>query len=142
MALAVKRFSKPIDAGQRAAIRLEDVQRRWADELERRVREGSAAAGLVGEMIEYHVGTGGKRLRALLPVWVCANLGGRAEEALDACANASLVVASAAVPRLTLGGLTEFLDEVQLGLADIHTQIDRTYFRPTAIGWHPESLAS
>jgi uncharacterized alpha-E superfamily protein len=66
----------------------------------------------------------------------------RAEEALDACANASLIVASAAVPRLTLGGLTEFLDEVQVGLADIHTQIDRTYFRPTAISWQPHSLAS
>ncbi len=91
MGLAVNRFSAPIDARQPAAVRLEDVQRRWADELEGRVREGSVAAGLVGEMIEYHVGTGGKRLRALLPVWVCANLGGQAEQALDIGAGLELL---------------------------------------------------
>ena len=45
-----------------------------------------------------------------------------------------MVVASAAVPRLTLGGLSEFLDEVQVALADIHDRIDETYFRPTFVG--------
>jgi uncharacterized alpha-E superfamily protein len=66
----------------------------------------------------------------------------RAEDTLDCCANASMLVASAAVPRLTLGGLSEFLDEVQISLAEIHHQIDETYFRPTAVGWHPASVAS
>ncbi|MGO8871778.1 MAG: alpha-E domain-containing protein [Acidimicrobiales bacterium] len=66
----------------------------------------------------------------------------RSEDALDACADASLVVASAAVPRLTLGGLSEFLDEVELALDAIHRRIDQTYFRPTFVGWQPESVAS
>jgi hypothetical protein len=66
----------------------------------------------------------------------------RSEESLDACATASLIVASAAVPRLTVGGLTEFLDEVQVALAGIHDRIDETYFRPTFVGWQPESVAS
>jgi uncharacterized alpha-E superfamily protein len=66
----------------------------------------------------------------------------RAEGALDSCANASLIVASAAVPRLTLGGLSEFLDEVQVALADIHKRIDETYFRPTFVGWQPDTVAS
>jgi uncharacterized alpha-E superfamily protein len=66
----------------------------------------------------------------------------RSEDALDACANTSMLVASAAVPRLTLGGLSEFLDEVQVSLAEIHYQIDVTYFRPTSLGWQPKSVAS
>ena len=66
----------------------------------------------------------------------------RAEEAIDACASASLMVASAAVPRLTLGGLGEFLDEVQVALAKIHLQIEEIFFKPSLIGWQPESLAS
>ena len=66
----------------------------------------------------------------------------RSEEALDACADASMLVASAAVPRLTLGGLSEFLDEVQVALDEIHHQIDQTYFRPTFEGWQPQSAAT
>jgi uncharacterized alpha-E superfamily protein len=66
----------------------------------------------------------------------------RAEEALDACTTASMIVASAAVPHLTLGGLSEFLDEVQVALDDVHREIDQTYFRPTEAGWQPESVAS
>jgi uncharacterized alpha-E superfamily protein len=66
----------------------------------------------------------------------------RAEDVLDACANATMLVASAAVPRLTLGGLSEFLDEVQVSLAEIHHQIDATYFRPSFVGWQPTSVAS
>ena len=38
----------------------------------------------------------------------------RAEEAIDACNNASMLVATAAVSRLTLSGLSDFLDEVQV----------------------------
>ena len=66
----------------------------------------------------------------------------RAEEALEACATASLIVASAAVPHLTLAGLSEFLDEVQVALDDIHRLVDETYFRPTFVGWQTRSVAS
>ncbi len=66
----------------------------------------------------------------------------RAEGAIDACTDASVMVATAAVSRLTLSGLSEFLDEVQVALALVHEQIDETYFRPTFVGWQPESVAS
>ncbi len=66
----------------------------------------------------------------------------RSEGPLDACANASMVVASAAVPRLTLGGLDEFLDEVQSALAEIDLRLDETYFRPSFVGWQVESVPS
>jgi uncharacterized alpha-E superfamily protein len=52
------------------------------------------------------------------------------------------VVASAAVTRLTLSGLSEFLDDVQVALNEIHHRIDATYFAPAVVGWHPESVAS
>jgi geranylgeranyl pyrophosphate synthase len=42
-------------------------------------------------MVAYHVGTGGKRMRALLPVWACVNLGGRAKDALDIGAGIELL---------------------------------------------------
>ena len=54
----------------------------------------------------------------------------RAEDALDACADAAMLVASAAVPRLSLGGLSEFLDEVQVSLAEIHRQHRRDLLPP------------
>jgi uncharacterized alpha-E superfamily protein len=66
----------------------------------------------------------------------------RSEMALDACADVSILVASAAVTRLTLGGLSEYLDEVQIGLAEIHQQVDDTYFKPAFVGWQPDSVAS
>jgi uncharacterized alpha-E superfamily protein len=66
----------------------------------------------------------------------------RSEAALDACATASMVVASAAVPRLARGGLEEFLDEVQVALDAIHLRIDETYFRPSFVDWQSQSEAS
>lgn len=66
----------------------------------------------------------------------------RSETSLDACANVSILVASAAVTRLTLGGLSEYLDEVQIGLAEIHQQVDDTYFKPAFVGWQPDAVAS
>lgn len=90
MALAEDAFSNSI-AFEQKPIDLEDAHRRWARELENRVCEGARAVGLVGEMIAYHLGTGGKRLRALLPVWACVNLGGRAEDALDIGAGLELL---------------------------------------------------
>src|SRR5262245_40555872 len=73
------------------------VRRIWGDELEDRINESVALAGLLGQMCHYHLDCGGKRVRAILPVWVCMNLGGSANDALDIGAgfellhNASLV---------------------------------------------------
>jgi geranylgeranyl diphosphate synthase, type I len=75
----------------------DDVQRRWGDELERRMQDSIEAAGLMGEMCRYTMSSGGKRMRSILPVWVCVNLGGSPDDALDIGAgfeilhNASLV---------------------------------------------------
>jgi uncharacterized alpha-E superfamily protein len=66
----------------------------------------------------------------------------RSEDAIDACANASMLVASAAVPRLALDGLSDFLDEVQIAVGEIHRCIDETYFRPSVIGWLQDAVAS
>jgi uncharacterized alpha-E superfamily protein len=66
----------------------------------------------------------------------------RSEDALDACTSAAMLVASAAIPRLTLGGLSDYLDEVQVALSEIHHRIEATYFRPASADWHPTSLAS
>ena len=66
----------------------------------------------------------------------------RAEDALDATADASMLVTSAVVTRLTLDGMSGFLDEVQTALAEVHRQVDLTYFRPTFVGWLPHSAAS
>jgi geranylgeranyl pyrophosphate synthase len=59
------------------------IHRAFADKLERRLQTSIASTGLVRNMIDYHLATGGKRLRALLPVWVCANLDSDAEAAFD-----------------------------------------------------------
>jgi geranylgeranyl diphosphate synthase, type I len=64
-------------------ISLEEIHRCYAGEIERRVREAGTRHGLIGEMVEYHLSTGGKRMRALLPVWICKNLRGRPESAID-----------------------------------------------------------
>lgn len=61
----------------------------------------------------------------------------RSEHAQEACQNASMVVASASVARLAVGGLEEFLEDVQLALVDIHKQADDTYFRPSVASWEP-----
>src|SRR5215831_8065429 len=64
-------------------LSFEEAQQRWGAELEQRLRESVSATGLVGEMLSYQLASRGKRLRALLPVWGAANLGGRPEDALD-----------------------------------------------------------
>ncbi len=79
------------------AIGYDDVKRIWGDEIERRIEASVAADGLMGEICRYAMKSGGKRVRAILPVWVCTNLGGRPDSALDIGAafeiihNASLV---------------------------------------------------
>jgi hypothetical protein len=52
-----------------------------------------------------------------------------------------MVVASASVARLTVGGLAEFLEDVQLALIEIHQRVDDTYFRPSFVGWEPAAAA-
>ncbi|MFT3767303.1 MAG: polyprenyl synthetase family protein [Minicystis sp.] len=69
-------------AGSAGAIDFEEARRRYLGEAERRLYRNESA-GLLREMIDYHLSAGGKRLRAILPAWVCHNLGGTAEEAID-----------------------------------------------------------
>lgn len=52
-------------------------------ELERRLIAAVAGDGVLFDAARYHLETGGKRLRALLPPWLAHNLGGDAERALD-----------------------------------------------------------
>ncbi|MGA7417966.1 MAG: alpha-E domain-containing protein, partial [Acidimicrobiales bacterium] len=66
----------------------------------------------------------------------------RTEGALEACTNASMVVAAAPVPRLTVSGLSMFVDELQVALTEVHDQIDRTYFHPKLTRWQPEHAVS
>lgn len=70
-------------AGRAAPVTFDTLHACCAAEVERRLRGNLAASGLVRGMIDYHLDTGGKRLRALLPAWVCANLDGDVEGALD-----------------------------------------------------------
>jgi geranylgeranyl pyrophosphate synthase len=74
-----------------ARLTYADARRRHAPALERRVLEGGCAAGFLGRMVGDHLAGGGKRLRALLPVWLCGNLGGDPEAALDLGAGIELL---------------------------------------------------
>lgn len=67
----------------RSAMTFDEARLRWGAQLERRLGEGMSASGLVREMAGYQIGTRGKRIRLLLPVWGASNLGGRPEDALD-----------------------------------------------------------
>jgi geranylgeranyl pyrophosphate synthase len=77
-------------------VSLEALRERFGQELEGRLRV-HACGGLLATMLDYHLGTGGKRLRGLLPLWVCERLGGDPAAHLDLavglelCHNATLV---------------------------------------------------
>ncbi len=62
---------------------LDELRLQWLPEIERRLATSCPGPGLVARMGRYHLATGGKRFRALLPLWVCANLGGEPEDALE-----------------------------------------------------------
>jgi geranylgeranyl pyrophosphate synthase len=64
---------------------------RWGAPLESRILASVSSSGLVAEMVQYHLRSGGKRMRALLPVWLCHNLGGDAEGALELGAGLELL---------------------------------------------------
>lgn len=70
---------------------LEEAAERWLAPLEARMDRATADRGLLGRMMAYHLGTGGKRLRGLIPIWVCARLGGSPEAGLDAGAGVELL---------------------------------------------------
>jgi geranylgeranyl pyrophosphate synthase len=92
-ALSAGAFGPP-DGGSSALpspLTFDEVLRRYGGEIGQIVLESNGASGLLGEMIDYHLATGGKRMRALLPVWVCVNLGGAAEAALDLGAGLELL---------------------------------------------------
>lgn len=69
--------------GSGAAHSLEAAKGRWGEELERRLRVAVIGDGVLFEAARYHLDTGGKRLRALIPPWICGNLGGDPAAALD-----------------------------------------------------------
>lgn len=50
--------------------------------VEARIRERIGGASMLDEMATYHFATGGKRIRGILPSFVCANLGGDAASAI------------------------------------------------------------
>jgi len=61
----------------------------------------------------------------------------RSERAQEACQDASILVASASATGLAADGLSDFLDDVELALIEIHQRVDDTYFRPCPVGWEP-----
>ncbi len=67
----------------RTNMTFDEARFRWGAELERRLGESVTATGLVREMLDYQLGSRGKRIRLLLPVWGASNLGGRPEDAFD-----------------------------------------------------------
>jgi geranylgeranyl pyrophosphate synthase len=72
-----------VDGGHVAPAGYQEIKARFGAEIERRIDVATRAEGVIGAMVGYHLATGGKRMRALLPVWVCENLGGDPEDALD-----------------------------------------------------------
>lgn len=61
----------------------EVARERFGAELERRLRAAVAGEGTLFSAARYHLDTGGKRLRAILPPWLAANLGGDPEVACE-----------------------------------------------------------
>lgn len=83
----------PVGTARSRAVPYREAKSLWAAEIERRISEPDPerAPDFVDEMIAYHLSSGGKRMRAVLPIWVCQSLGGRAEDALDLGAGIELL---------------------------------------------------
>ena len=62
-------------------VNLQEAYTKWRDQLEYKLLEATPE-GHLHTMAKHHISSGGKRLRALLPVWLCHNLGGDAADAL------------------------------------------------------------
>lgn len=69
--------------GRRPTQSFEEARDLHGAELERRLRVAVEGDGVLFDAARYHLDTGGKRLRALLPPWLAHNLGGDAQLALD-----------------------------------------------------------
>jgi geranylgeranyl diphosphate synthase, type I len=81
--------STPSDTPPRLGYR--EVAERFLPELERRIAGSRLISGLGRDMVQYHLASGGKRMRGVLPIWFCANLGGRPEDAIDLGAGLELI---------------------------------------------------
>lgn len=57
------------------SISFEGARERFGDELEQRLRAAVTGDGTLYSAARYHLETGGKRLRAILPPWLAVNLG-------------------------------------------------------------------
>ncbi len=64
-------------------LSFEQAAERWREPLENRMKEALKDYGLLEEMALYHLDTGGKRVRGLVPMWLVANMGGTGRAALD-----------------------------------------------------------
>lgn len=58
------------------SISFEAARERFGDALEVRLKAAVTGEGTLFAAARYHLDTGGKRLRAILPPWLAANLGG------------------------------------------------------------------
>ena len=47
----------------------------WGPRLEERLVASVKGLGLLSDMAEYHLTSGGKRLRGLIPLWIMGNIG-------------------------------------------------------------------
>lgn len=67
-----------------ASITFDDARARFLPALEARLLASVAGDGVLFEAARYHLETGGKRLRGLVPPWIAANVAGAdADAALD-----------------------------------------------------------
>jgi geranylgeranyl diphosphate synthase, type I len=60
-----------------------EIKSYWAEIIEQKLQKSLIASGHLRQMVTYHLASGGKRFRALLPGWLCNNLGGYVEDAID-----------------------------------------------------------
>ncbi|MBD89538.1 MAG: hypothetical protein CL940_04320 [Deltaproteobacteria bacterium] len=66
-------------------VELDQIRVDWHERVDERLQEAVTSSGeqLLMQMNSFHMNTGGKRLRALIPIWVCVNAGGEPETALE-----------------------------------------------------------
>lgn len=66
-------------------LRLPEIRDRYGSLVDERLQAALSTAtdDLLRTMSTFHLGTGGKRLRALIPIWIAVVLGRNGEDALD-----------------------------------------------------------
>jgi len=70
---------------------IDDIRARLSPALEELLLEGLTSARLIDEAARYHLQSGGKRLRGLLPAWICENMGAPTHDALKIGAGLELL---------------------------------------------------